>query len=330
MPIWKGFVKRKNKALITGIGGFAGSFLTELLVSKGFRVFGFLAPGEKTENIRHIIDGISLERFDILKENRVARFISKVKPDYIFHLAAFSSVGRSFASERMTLEINFFGSLYIFKAAAELKPGLKKLVYVSSADAYGAFKPEGKTLNENQSLNPISPYGISKAAAEYVAQYYYKNHSLPVVIARSFNHTGPRQSENFVVPSFCKQIASIEINLAEPRISVGNLSARRDLSDVRDITTGYYLLAARAKPGEVIQLCSGRSVAIKTILDKLLRMSTAGIKVTVDKRRFRKVDIPVLKGDNTRAVGTIGWRPKYRLNDTLKDTLQYWREKTKK
>lgn len=329
MPIWKEFVKKRNRALISGIAGFAGSFLADLLLSEEYEVCGFLAPHESTENVDHIIREIKLERFDILNREKVSQFIKKTKPDYIYHLAAFSSVGQSFANERMTYDINFTGTLNMLEAATQLREALKKLVFIGSSDAYGVFAPRGKTLTEEQPFNPISPYGISKVAAEYLTQYYRRQYNLPAVVIRAFNHTGPRQNEYFVVPSFCKQIAQIERGHSRPQIMVGDLSARRDIADVRDIVCGYYLAAQKGCSGDVYQLCSGQAVAVRTILDKLLKMATVKIKVNVDKSRFRKSDIPMLKGDNLKAKMQLGWHRRFGLDDTLRDTLQYWRERIK-
>jgi len=319
-------VKRKNKALITGIAGFAGSYLAELMLENGYDVYGCLAPGEKKDNIRHLSGRVKLDRFDILRADKVGRFVSSVAPDYIFHLAAVSSVGQSFTRERLTYDVNFMGTLNVFEAALKLGSKLKKVVFTSSADVYGRFSPVNKTLKETQAINPNSPYGISKAAAEYLARYYAGHHNLPVVISRSFNHTGPRHSETFVVPSFCRQIAAIEQGAARPVMLVGDLSAKRDLSDIRDIVNGYLLMAVKGVPGEIYQLCSGRTVSIKTVLDKLLKMAEVRIKVEVDKSRLRKSDIPVLKGDNAKARKNLGWTIRYKLEDTLEDALQYWRQ----
>ncbi|MEW5924196.1 MAG: GDP-mannose 4,6-dehydratase [Candidatus Zixiibacteriota bacterium] len=320
-------MKRRNKALITGIAGFAGSYLAELLLEQGIAVYGCLAPGEKKDNIRHLLKDIEPERFDILKPEKVSNFVTSVAPEYIFHLAAVSSVGQSFAKERLTYDVNFTGTLNILEASLKLGSRLKKVVFTSSADVYGKFMPANKILKETQAVNPNSPYGISKVAAEYLACYYVSHHNLPVVISRSFNHTGPRHSETFVVPSFCRQIAAIEKGLSKPVIMVGDLSAKRDLSDVRDIVYGYYLMAEKGVPGEIYQLCSGRTVAIKTVLDKLLKMAEVPIKVEVDKSRLRKSDIPVLRGDNTKARKMLGWTGRNRLEDTLESALQYWRQK---
>jgi GDP-4-dehydro-6-deoxy-D-mannose reductase len=320
-------VQIKNRALVTGAAGFAGSFLCERLISAGFDIYGILGPGETAENIERFLPSIKIERLDITHQQLVHHYMAEVKPDYIFHLAAMASVGQSIQKERMTYNINFFGSLNILEGALAEGKYLKKMVLVGSADSYGTFKPVGKKLKENQPFNPVSPYGISKAAVEYLAQYYFRQHRLPVVIARSFNHTGPRQSNNFAVPSFCRQIARIERGLEKPVIRVGNLSVKRDLSDVRDIADGYYRLALKGKAGEAYHFSSGRAVSIRSVLDGLLKISSKKIKVAIDKNRFRKSDIPILTGDCSKAIRQLGWRRKYPLEDTLRDTLDYWREK---
>ncbi len=319
---------KKNKAYITGIAGFVGSHLAEYLINEGWDVYGLAAPKEKYLNIRHIRDDIDLEVFSILNESRLKKAIKKIKPDYIFHLAAFSSVGRSFTREKVTYEINIVGTQNVFSAAEELKD-LKKLVFVSSADCYGDFAPKGKTLTEEQDFNPMSPYAVSKTAGEYMAHYHRKHYGLPVVIARPFNHTGPRQSEAFVVPSFCRQVVEIERGRQMPVMQVGNLAPKRDLSDVRDIVRGYKLAAEKGKAGEVYQFCSGQSVAIKSVLANLLKLSKVDIKVTVDKNRYRKSDIPVLRGNYDKAKRKLGWKSEISLSETLSDTLDYWRMRIK-
>lgn len=323
-------MKRKAEYFITGIAGFAGSYLAEKLVENGAKVYGLVAPKEKTSFIRPIIKNVELEKFNILNGPRLSETIKKIKPDYIIHLAAFASVGQSFDNEKLTYDINFTGTLNLLEASAY--PGnkkLTKLVFVSSADVYGHFRPFDKILTESQNLNPISPYAVSKAAGEHLINYHYKKYGIPAVIIRAFNHTGPKQTDNYVIPSFCRQIAEIEAGINKPVLSVGDLSAKRDISDVRDIVNGYYLSAVKGKPGEVYQLCSGRSVTIQTILDKLLRLSHADIKVKVDKSRFRKTDIPVLRGENKKAQRVLGWKQDYKLEETLGDTLDYWRKKIK-
>ncbi|UCD17597.1 MAG: GDP-mannose 4,6-dehydratase [Candidatus Zixiibacteriota bacterium] len=323
-------MKSRGRVILTGVAGFAGSYLAELLLAKGYEIYGLLAPGEKPDNIRHIKNDLKLERFNITRQNKISSYIKKIKPHYLFHLAAFASVGQSFRNERLTYDVNFTGSLNIFEAASGLHGKLKKLVFISSSECYGIFTPKNKILMESQPLNPISPYGISKAAAEHLALYYRRQYRLPAVIARSFNHTGPRQSEIFVVPSFCRQIAIIERRRSKAEMQVGNLSVKRDLSDVRDIVNGYYLAAVRGKAGDTFQFSSGRAVTIKTVLDGLLRLSARKIIVRTSRSRFRRTDIPVLRGGNDAARKKLGWQMQYSLQETLRDTLEYWREKVEK
>ncbi len=313
---------------ITGIAGFAGSHLAEELLRNGYQVSGAILKGEPTDNISHIKKGISLTSLDVRDRQACRRAVARFKPKIIFHLAAFASVGRSFEKERLVYQVNFDGTVNMLAAAASL-PRLEKFVFASSSDCYGRFSPKSKTLTEDQPLNPVSPYGVSKAAAEFACQAWAKRFELPVVISRSFNHSGPRQSEDFVIPSFARQIALIEKGKSKPVIRVGNLSARRDLSDVRDIVRGYRLLAEKGQASQVIQLCSGRSVSIKTVLDQLLDLTEVAITVKTDKSRMRANDIPVLRGDNSLAVKRLGYKTRYTLKDTLNDTLNYWREKVR-
>jgi len=316
-------------AFITGMPGFAGSFLAEELLAYGYRVIGTMREGESTHHLSAIERKITLIEADILDAEHNRKLVRQFKPDYIFHLAAMASVGRSFEMERMTFLVNFEGTLNLLDAARS-HTGLRKFVFVSSADCYGVFSPRSKTLREDQPLNPISPYGIAKAAAEQAARYYHRTYELPVVVARSFNHSGPRQSDSFAIPSFAHQIAAIEKGLSKPELLVGDLSVRRDISDVRDIVRGYRLLAEKGKPGSVFQLCSGRTVTMSRVLELLLRISHARIPLKVDKTRLRKSDIPILKGDNRKAARELGYAPKHSLQSTVADTLNYWREELSK
>ncbi|MCM2271212.1 MAG: GDP-mannose 4,6-dehydratase [candidate division Zixibacteria bacterium] len=316
----------RRTALITGIAGFAGSWLAEELLSEGYRVFGTFLPNESLNNIRPIQKQLSLAKLDILDTSACRKLVAAVKPDHIFHLAAIASVGRSFELEQVTFRVNFDGTLSMLEAARQ-HARLKSFLFIGSADSYGTFQPPTKLLTERQCFNPISPYGIAKSAAEYASRYYHRAHGLPVVIARSFNHSGPRQTDNFVIPSFAKQIAMIEAGRQKPVLMVGDLSAKRDFSDVRDIVRGYRLLAQKGKPGEVYQLCSGKAVSIQHVLDMLISISHADISVKVDKQRLRKADIPMLRGSHAKATRDANFSTRIPLRTTLMDTLAYWREK---
>lgn len=314
----------KPTALITGVTGFAGSYLAEDLLDHGFKVAGTVYNHEPTDNIEAIRNRIKLYPLDILDKNWCQRLVQRVKPDYIFHLAAIASVSESFRNETLTFEINFNGTVNLLAAALGIKR-LKKILFVGSSDSYG--RAGTKTLTENQPFNPVSPYGISKAAAEYACRFYHRQHGSPVVVTRAFNHSGPRQTDSYVIPAFARQIAAIEAGKQRPAIKVGDLSARRDLSDVRDVVSGYRLAAVKGKPGEVYQLCSGRAVAISRVLDMLLAMTDRTITVKVDRKKMRKSDLPVLRGSRRKATQQLGFRIRYKLKDTLKDTLDYWRSR---
>jgi len=261
----------KRTAFVTGIAGFAGSFLAEELLTAGYRVHGAVMPGESLENLAAIESEVTLDRLDITNPKTCQTLIRRVKPHNIFHLAAFASVGRSFEDERRVFRVNVEGTLNMLRAARELTK-LNRFMFVSSPDCYGLFRPKAKTLTEKDPLSPVSPYGISKTAAEQLCRLYFGKYGLPVVIARAFNHSGPRQSPDFVVPAFARQIALIEANRQRPSIAVGNLTARRDISDVRDIVRGYRLLVEKGQPGTICQLCSGRAVTMRSVLNKLLSL----------------------------------------------------------
>lgn len=316
---------RRPIAFITGIAGFAGSWLAEELLLRDYVVVGTLYEDEPTINLIGCLGDIELVPLDLLEAERTEQVIQKVKPDYVYHLAAMSSVGQSFGAERFTYRVNFEATLNVLQAVRAVGR-LKKMVFTSSCDPYGSFTPKNKTLTEEQEFNPVSPYGISKAAAELVCRYYHRQYGVPVTVARAFNHTGPRQAETFVVPAFARQVAAIDLGRQKPVLKVGDLSARRDFSDVRDIVKGYRLLAEKGKPGRAYHLCSGRAVSIEHVLNMLTGLAGRKVRVTVDRSRLRKNDIPVLRGSNRRAVNELGWVNRYSLKQTLQDTFHYWKQ----
>lgn len=316
--------KKQPAAFITGIAGFAGSYLAEELLANGWTVSGSYLRGEPLDHITPFRRKISLKSLDILNARRCREVIAGAKPDYIFHLAALSSVGQSFGNERITYRVNLDGTMNMLEAAAELKR-LEGFLFVSSGDAFGPLPKGRKTVTEAQPLNPISPYGIAKAAAEQTVRYYHRQYGLPTVIARPFNHLGPRQSDTFAIPSFAHQIALIELGKQKPVLQTGDLTARRDFSDVRDIVRGYRLLAMRGKPGETYHLCSGKSVPLKRVVKILVDLADRPIKVVTDPERVRKNDIPLLRGSFEKAHKQTGFDVRYSLKETLAETLAYWR-----
>jgi GDP-4-dehydro-6-deoxy-D-mannose reductase len=320
---------KKPHAFITGIAGFTGIHLAEDLLNNGYNVSGSIYKYDSSRNINLLKKKVDLHKLDILDEKRILTIIKKINPDYIFHLAAISSVGQSYKIEKLTYQINVVGTFNLLQVANKLNR-LKKIIFASSSEVYGMFKPINKILVEEDIPNPLSPYAVTKTAAEQICQMYQRQFNIPVVISRSFNQSGPFQDERFVIPSFCSQIAQIESGERKPIMKVGNLSAKRDISDVRDIVVGYRRMAEKGKVGRVYHLCSGKSIKIQTILNKLIKLSNKKITVKTDSSLFRKDDIPIMKGNKTRATKELGYRCRYNIDKTLKDTLDFWREKYNK
>ena len=314
------------KVLITGIAGFAGSHLAELLVKNRNQVFGTRLPGESLDNIRPISRSLHLSVCDITRYDRLFRMIKRIRPDRIYHLAAQSSVGKSFSEPRKTIGDNVRGTLNLLESVRNLKKPIRVLV-VGSSDIYGKVRPHEVPITEEKPLLPVSPYGLSKAACDLLAYQYFESYRVSVVRARAFNHTGPRQSAGFVIPDFASQIAQIEADLLPPVIKVGNLSSRRDLSDVRDVVKAYASLMRKGKPGQAYNICSRQAYRIRDVLTSLLALSKKRIKVEVDKDKYRPAEIPILLGDNSRTRKATGWKPRIPLEKTLKDTLDFWRDK---
>ncbi len=306
------------RILITGIGGFVGGHLAQHLraaapgsIIHGTVLFrGQAAPD--TSVIYHELD---------LKDARaVSQLIADVRPDHVYHLAAQASPRRSFAEPWETLENNIRAQLNLIQACLALSP-LPRLLIVSSAEIYGPVQPEQLPIDETTPFRPISPYGVSKVAQDMLGLQYYLSHGLPVIRARPFNHFGPGQSEGFVAPDFAIQIARIEAGQQEPIIRVGNLSAQRDFTDVRDVVRAYRLLMEHGAAGEAYNIASGCSYSIQQLLDILLKHSSAVIEVQPDPDRLLPIDVPIIRGDARRLRAVTGWEPTIRFEDTLLDIL---------
>ncbi len=317
---------KQIKAYITGICGFAGSWLAEELIAHGYTVKGAALPKESDRNIRHIRSKIKIDRFDITNPKTSEKYIKLAKPDYLFHLAAFASVIKSWGRIDEVFRVNINGTQNILNAARNMK-SIKKIIIVSSSDVYGIVKPKDMPLKPGRLLNPVSPYSQTKVAVEYLAQSYIEYYDLPAIIVRSFNHSGPRQSTDFVIPSLCQKISKAENQNGKSPVTIGNMEARRDFSDVRDIVRGYRMIAERGKIGRIYQLCSGRDKKVSEILGILISFAKAPIKVKRDKKLMRKSDIPILRGSYYNTKKDVGWKPSIPIEKTLYDTLEYWRKK---
>lgn len=311
------------KSLVTGAPGFAGSHLAELHIAEGFDVVGIALPGEDVSRLAAVKDKVDVRFADVSDAAAIAKAVSGEHFDCVFHLAALASVPATFADPLAAVRVNTLGTANLIEALRAVPPG--KLVCISSADVYGAVRPDETPLKESRTLAPGNPYAASKAAAEAIAWQYWRTFSMPVVVLRPFNHTGPRQGPGFAPSDFARAIARIEKGLDEPRLSVGNLESERDYSDVRDIVKAYLAAARKGEPGEIYNVSSGRAVRIREVLDILLSATKARIEVVQDPSKMRPSDTPIVVGDSSKFRRRTGWSNTIDLKTTLADLLEWWR-----
>lgn len=315
-----------KKALVTGITGFAGSHLAELLLREKVEVHGIQRWRSKSDNINQIRDKIVFHEADLLDAHSLYKVIDEVKPSYIFHLAAQSYVQSSWASPSNTLEVNIIGTVHLFEAVRNSNLDIPIQIACSSEE-YGKVLKDELPINENNPLRPLSPYAVSKLAMDYLGYQYFESYGLKVIRTRGFNHTGPRRGDVFSESTFAKQIAEIEKGRHEPVVYVGNLDAVRDYTDVRDMVKAYYIAVEKCDPGEAYNIATGVGWKIKDVLNLLLSMSKVKIKIVPDKDRMRPSDVEVLIGDSSKFRKKTGWKPEIPFEKTMKDLLNYWREK---
>ncbi len=316
------------RVLITGITGFVGSHLADYLLGLGgMEVHGLERWRSKTDNVDHIKTRLSMHECDLRDASSVRQVMEAVHPDRIFHLAAQSYVPASWTAPAETLMTNVLGQLNLFEAVRQT--GITPRIQVAgSSEEYGLVHLEELPVKETNPLRPLSPYGVSKVGQDLLAYQYFMSYGMQVVRTRGFNHTGPRRGEVFVESNFAKQIAQIEAGLQEPVVRVGNLKAMRDYTDVRDMVRAYWLALEKGVPGEVYNICTGQAQTIEEVLQALLRLSPAKVRIEPDPSRRRPSDVVLLQGDNSKFVAQTGWRPQIPLKTTLKDLLEYWRERT--
>ena len=305
------------KALITGINGFVGKYLSKYLIEKGYEVYGTVL-----EDDIHM-DDVKIYKMNLLDKEEVAETIRKIKPDQVYHLAGQSAVGLSWKNPTLTIDINVNGTINLLDSIREENLDVKVLI-IGSSDQYGPIKPENCPINEEHELNPSSPYTISKVTQENVAKLYVKAYGMKIIMVRAFNHIGPMQCKNFVVSDFASRIVDIEFG-KQSIMKVGNLEAYRDFTDVRDIVRGYNMLMERARIGEIYNIGSGKAIKIQDLLDILISLSKKYIEVEIDKDKLRPSDVPIVECDNSKIKSHIGWQPELDIRETLKDTLDYWR-----
>ena len=310
-----------KRALITGISGFVGGYLGEELLARGYELHG-TCFGDR-ERMRRGLK-CELHEMNLCNEENVRNVISEIRPDRIFHLAAQSSAALSWKKPRLTMEINICGAVNLLEAVRTYCPDTPVLM-IGSSEEYGTISALTPLVDEHHPLSPANPYAISKMAQESLSVLYAKTYKLKLVMTRAFNHIGPGQSDQFVVPSFAHQLIRIEKGLQEPIIRVGNLSARRDFTDVRDVVRAYVALSEHGMAGEVYNIGTGRSHSIEGILKKLIDLSALNVKVEVDPARLRPSDTPEIICDCRKLKAICGWEPLIPLEQSLRDILEEFR-----
>lgn len=311
------------RVLITGAAGFVGRHLSRHLLDSvpALEAHGTVLPGIGQATL----PGITPHELDLRDANAVGALVAAIQPEQIYHLAAQANVRKSFDAVWETLETNIRSELNIIQACLALAP-MPRLLVISSGEMYD---PADLPSREDSPLRPSSPYSVSKLTQDMLALQYFLSAGLPTVRARPFNHLGPGQSEGFVAPDFAMQIARIEAGAMEPKLFVGNLSARRDFTDVRDVVRAYRLMMERGEAGEVYNVASNQTHTIQELLDGMLRHAAVPIEVVADEKRMRPSGTPILWGDATRLRDATGWQPTIPFEQTLLDVLNDCRQRVR-
>lgn len=314
---------KTQKILVTGGTGFAGSHLIEELLSQGFEnIFSttFSAPKEDVA----FLPADNYMKVDLTDREATAKLIGELKPDWIFHLASFAYVGKSFDKAEELFNNNIKLQLSLLDAV-RLHAPKARILTIGSAEEYGIIPPQTKLIDENVPLNPVNPYAVSKVTQDLLAGSYFLSYKLDIVRARPFNHIGKRQTGDFAIPAFAKQIVAIEKG-EQKELKVGNLEGVRDFTPVRDMMRAYIVLMEKGKAGEVYNIGSGKGTKMKEIVDMLCSLSKTEIKVSFDDSRLRPLDAPVLIADNNK-ISSLGWEVKADLRPSLEAVLNEWRNR---
>lgn len=309
-----------KKALIIGAAGFVGSYLIDHIQKNCiWSIVVTKMPQEQIEKT-----GVEVRDLNILEPEQILRLLKEVRPDYLFHLAAQSSVGLSWKNPGLTVDVNIKGSLNVLDAVRNLdyKP---RVLLIGSGEEYGTVRVDEIPIKEDNRVRPGNVYAVTKACQNMLGKIYSQAYAMDIMMVRAFNHVGPNQAPLFVVADFCRQVAAIENEKQEPVIRVGNLNVARDFTDVRDVVRAYTLLMEHGAAGETYNVGSGKAIAIREILDMILAQAKVPIEVQVDQARLRPVDVPVIEADVSKLEACTGWKREIPLEQTIGETLEYWR-----
>lgn len=305
-------------ALVIGAGGFVGSYLIQELMSCGKAVGATKLPHE---SIR--IGGCEVFDLDLAKESDIRMLLASHRPAQIYHLAAQSSVAVSWKDPELTVDVNIKGVLHLLEAIRSVEDYYPRILLVGSGEEYGMQRSGNITVPEDTPLHPSNMYAVTKACQNMIGSVYARAYGMGIVMVRAFNHIGVGQSPQFVAADFALQIAEMEAGFRDPVMKVGNLAAKRDFSDVRDVVRAYVMLMEKGIAGETYNVGSGKAVSIQELLDILLEQSRASIIVEQDAARMRPSDVPAIAADITKLQEDTGWKPEYTLEETLRTMLDY-------
>lgn len=308
------------RVLVTGAGGFVGGHLVLALADRGHQV---IAARVKDNDFKFARE-IEKLNFDITDYLSLERIIGKVKPDAIIHLAAQSMVKRAWENPAGTIAVNTIGTINLIKAVKKNVPGAK-FINIGTSEEYGLTGNKGEPLEEHYECLPQNPYAVSKLAAGQIALQLAKKDKLNIIHVRPFNHFGPGQQLGYVVSDFASQIAQIEKGIGSAVIKVGDLSAQRDFTDVRDVIEAYIALLEQKVESGIYNVCSGKPRSMNGILDFLIQQATVSIKIKVDQDRLRSSDVPLFVGSASKIKKAVDWEPKRKFEDSLLETLNWWR-----
>jgi GDP-4-dehydro-6-deoxy-D-mannose reductase len=309
--------------LVTGANGFVGPWAVRALSGAGARIVGTAWPSPPAAAADLPVE--SWQTMDVRDPASIDGVIAAARPGAILHLAGQSSAARSFAAPAETFEVNALGTWRLLEATRTHVPRAR-VVVVTSGEQYGP-QPVDTLTREDALPRPVSPYGLSKAAADLLAELSATRDGLDVIRARAFGHTGPGQSPGFAVPAFAQQLAAIESGRAEPLLKVGNLDVVRDLTDVRDVARAYVALFERGRTGRAYNVCRGQGVPLTEVVNRLCAAARVRVRIEPDPARMRPSDVPWLVGDPAAIAADTGWRAEIPLEGTLEDVLEDWRQR---